>query len=59
MKRIMIGLVLAISLTVGIAGSVAAKPDNHACQAVSGIPASTTVFGSPAFAGGCEDHPAP
>lgn len=32
MKRLMISLAVAISLTVGIAGSAAAtSPDNHAC----------------------------
>lgn len=57
MKKLIIGLTLAISLMVGITGSAAAaRPDNAACGAVAGQVGSSTVFASPAFAGECESH---
>ena len=54
MKRLLISLALAISITVGIAGSAAAAlPDNHACDATSGTPGLAAIV---AHAGGCEAH---
>lgn len=61
MKRLMISLAVAISLTVGIAGSAAAtSPDTHACTAVTaaGGPATHGITGL-AAAGGCQGAHAP
>lgn len=53
MKKMIIGLALAISLMAGVAGSAAARgPDDHACGAASATPGITALAGL----GGCEDH---
>ena len=53
MKKLILSLIVAISLAVGVAGSAAALPDNHACAAASATPGITAL----AAIGGCGSHP--
>ena len=57
MKKLILGFVIAVSLMMGLAGAAgAAKPDDNACTALSGGPASTVLVDVVAFDNECEDH---